>query len=93
MIAFYYNKANKFSSSYKDIKVITDLLYLSLNLYKQRLKETIRGTEKYQKKRLETTITIIGDLIITDIKTTSNAAINITSKVRNIFPKSITKSA
>jgi len=93
VIAFYYNKANKFSSSYKDIKVITDLLYLSLNLYKQRLKETIRGTEKYQKKRLETTITIIGDLIITDIKTTSNAAINITSKVRNIFPKSITKSA
>jgi len=38
-------------------------------------------------------MTIIGDLIITDIKATSDAAINITSKVRNTFPKSITKSA
>jgi len=38
-------------------------------------------------------MTIIGDLIIADTKATSNAAINITSKVRNTFLKSITKSA
>jgi len=38
-------------------------------------------------------MTIIGDLIIADIKVTSNAAINIINKVRNTFLKSITKSA
>jgi len=53
----------------------------------------IRGTKKYRKKRLETTMTIMGDLIIADIKATSDAAINITSEVRNTFLKSITKSA
>lgn len=38
-------------------------------------------------------MTIAGDLIITDTKATSDAAINITSEVRNTFPKSIIKSA
>ena len=64
-----------------------------LNLRKRGSEETIGGTEKYRKKRLETTMTIAGDLIIADTKATSDAAINITSEVRNTFPKSITKSA
>ena len=38
-------------------------------------------------------MTITGDLIIADTKATFNAVINITSKVRNTFLKSIIKSA
>ena len=38
-------------------------------------------------------MTIIGDFIIADIKAIFNAAINITSKVRNTFLKSTIKSA
>jgi len=46
VIAFYYNKkANKFSSSYKDVEAIADLL-CPLNLYKRRLKEEIRGAKE-----------------------------------------------
>jgi len=74
---------------------MVDLLY-PLNLYKQRLKKKIRGAKESQKKRLKTTIqpiTIIGDLIIADTKATFDAAINITSKVKNTFLKSTTKSA
>jgi len=94
---YYYNKkANKFGSSYKDTEAMADLLCPLLNLCKWRSEETIRGAKKSQKKGLETTtqpITIAGDLIIADTKATSDAAINITSEVRNIFPKFIIKSA
>ena len=38
-------------------------------------------------------MTIVGDFIIADIKATFDIAINITSKVRNTFLKSTTKSA